>query len=457
LERRTRRRLLVRLPLLAAAIAGPASAQVIDTVTSAAARTADAATPPVDRQPSTLDTVTPSRSLFARDRDIPVDERSFQGFQAVGLPLGWFRIYPQLGVSGEGTSNVYENNKREHGDFVYAFTPQITAQYDSSQLTLNTYVRGEIDRFAQFHSENADQGVVGFDATRSLPGYSSVFAGASYGYVTLSRLSPESPIDAGEPLRYLDGQGDIGGAYEMGRVRLTGRFDYESLHFDNSTLFGGGELNTADHDRSRYTGTAQVQYAISPATAVYVGGSYDIFDFRRVLTPAELQRDSHGYEAFVGSNFELTGVTKADVRVGYLNQDFNARQLGGISGLGVRGQVQYFPTRLTTVTFTVRRSVEDSGIPNTGGFLETGGGVSVDHEYRRYLVLNARANYYDDKYNGIDRHDGLAFVSAGATYLSTHHWNLKVAYEYYHQNSHGCDCSVNYDDHRAVATLTFQY
>ena len=438
-------------------LAGPASAQVVDTVISTAAHTADTAMPPVDREPSTLNTVTPSRSLFARDRDIPVEQRSFTGLQATGLPLGWFRIYPALGLSGEGTSNVFENDKREHGDFVYAFTPQITAQYDSSDVVLNTYVRSEIDRFAQFHSENADQGVVGFDATRNLPGYSSVFAGASYGYVTLSRLSPESPVNAGEPLRYLDGQGDVGGAYEMGRVRLSGRFDYESLHFENSTLFGGGVLNTADHDRSTYIGTIEAQYAISPATAVYVGGAYNVFDYRLAPPIVEYQRDSHGYEAFVGANFELTGLTKADLRVGYLNQDFDARQLGSIAGLGVRGQLEYFPTQLTTVTFTVRRSVEDSGIPNTGGFLETGGSIAVDHELRRYLVLSAKANYYDDRYSGIDRHDGLAGFSAGATYLSGHAWNLKVAYEYYHQNSHGCNCSVNYDDNRAVATLTFQY
>jgi hypothetical protein len=401
--------------------------------------------------------ITPTRSMFARDRDIPVSERVFPGFLPQGLEAGWFRIFPQLGVTGEGISNVFENDERQHGDFVVALAPQLTAQYDSSQLIFDAYAKGEIDRFAQFHSENENQGVVGFDATRYLPGYSSVFAGGSYGVVALPRLSPESPVNAATPLRYTDGQADLGGAYEQNRVRLTGRFDLESLHFENGQTIGGGVLYAGDHDRTRYTGTVEAQYAISPATAVYVGGAYNVFDYRLPPPQVPYSRDSHGYEAFVGSNFEVTGLTKADVRIGYLKQDFDDRRLGGIGGLGVRGQLEYFPSRLTTVTFTVRRSVEDSGLPNTGGFLETGGSVAVDHEYRRYLMLNVKASYYDDEYRGISRHDGEAYFTAGATYLSTHHWNLKIAYEYIHQNSAGCDCSVDYDDHRAVATLTFQY
>ncbi len=258
-------------------------------------------------------------------------------------------------------------------------------------------------------------------------------------------------------MRFEQGQADIGGAYEQNRIRLTGRFDAEILNFDPGELIGGGVLSTGDHDRSRYTATGQAEYAISPATAVYVGGDYNVLTYRLVPPAVPVRRDSHGYEAFVGSNFEVTGLTRADIRVGYLEQDFDARQLGRIAGFGVRGQLQYFPTQLTTVTFQVRRSVEDSGIPNTGGYLETGGAIAVDHEYRRYLMINAKVSYFNDSYQGLSRKDGEAFATLGATYLSSHHWRLKVAYEYYHQNSSGLAAGVNYDDHRAVATLTFEY
>ena len=399
----------------------------------------------------------PAASLFARDRDTPVAERTFAGFAPVGLPIGEFRLFPQLGVSAIGTSNVFENDERSHGDFLGELTPGLDLQFDNSQLVLDAYINAEIDRFAQFHSENENQGTVGINISRALPGYSSVFAGGSFGYVALPRISPESPVNAGAPLRYTDSQADVGGAYEQNRIRVTGRFDLESLAFDPGVLIGGGELSTGDHDRARYSATGQIAYALSPATDLYVGGSYNILNYRLDPPNVALKRDSHGYEAFAGTSFEVTGVARADIRVGYLDQDFDASALGRIAGVGARGQLEYFPTRLTTVTFQVRRSVEDSGIPNTGGFLETGGSVAVDHEYRRYIMLNTKASYFDDQYQGIGRHDGILFFTTGGTYLSHHGWNLKLAYEYYHQNSHGCDCSVNYDDHRAVATLTFKY
>ena len=405
--------MLARRALLACALAAAAASQTAAQTTNPAILTPGMMNYVPDQVTPVPDQITPTRSLFSRDRDIPVSDRVFPGFLPIGLQAGWFRIFPALGVTGEGTSNVFENDKREHGDFVYTLAPQLTAQYDSSQLLFDAYAKGEIDRFAQFHSENENQGVVGFDVTRYLPGYSSVFAGGSYGIVALPRLSPESPVNAASPLRYADAQGDVGGAYEQNRVRLTGRFDVESLHFENGQLIGGGVLSAGDHDRTRYTGTVEAQYAISPATALYVGGDYDVFDFRLPVPQVPVSLSSHGYEAYVGSNFEVTGLTKADIRIGYLDQDFNNRRLGFISGVGARGQLEYFPSRLTTVTFTVRRSVEDSGIPNSGGFLETGGSVSLDHEYRRYLMLNVKASYYDDQYRGINRDDGEAYFTAG--------------------------------------------
>lgn len=396
-------------------------------------------------------------SLFARDHDTPVAERTFRGLEAVGVPVGPFRLFPTLGVGLFGESNVFEDNKRRVSDGVLRFSPDLLLDYDSSKTTFDIYARGTLDQHYSRTSENENQATVGVDARRNLPGYSYVFANASYGVLALTRISPESPRNAASPVRYEEGQADIGGVYEQDRLRLTGRVDALVLSYDDGRAIGGGVLPTADRDRTRITGTVQAAYALSPATALYVGGSGDTFNYRLDPPRVAVSRDSHGYEVFAGTTFEVTGLTRADVRVGYLDQAFDNRALGDISGLGVRGRLEYFPSRLTTVTLEARRSVEDSGVPNTNGYLETGGSVAVDHEYRRYIMLNARASYFDDKYSGISRHDGVVFASFGATYLSRHNWNLRGAYEYYHQNSDGTDGGVNYDDHRLLSTLTFKY
>jgi hypothetical protein len=402
------------------------------------------------------------QSAFARDRDTAVADRLFAAFQPTGFALGELQIFPQLGVTAEGASNVYENNADARADLLFQLTPKVMAKFDSSDLIADVYARGTINQFVHDSSEDVDEAVVGLDLKREFQRYSYVYANGSFGQLELPRLSPESPVGAESPLNYFDEQGDAGIVYELNRVRLKARMDVDSRRYDNTTFAGpppqgGSILQTGSLDRTRWATTEQVEYAISPATSVYVGGSLDWLNFWQQPPIVPYPRNSHGYEAFVGTSFELTDLARADLRVGYLQQDFNDRQLGAIAGLGLQGRLEYFPSRLTTVTFETRRSVQDTGVPNSPAFLETSGSIQVDHEYRRYIMIFGKATYEKDDYQFINRHDDLAFATVGVRYLTTSHWNLTVAYEYHMLHSHDCSCSVSYDDNRLMTNLTFQY
>ncbi len=109
---------------------------------------------------------TSSASLFARDRDVPVAERTFAGLSPVGLPVGPFRLFPELGVSPTATSNVFDNNARNRADVFAQITPRLDLQFDNSQLTFDGYANGEVDRYAYNYSENENQVTVGFSRCR---------------------------------------------------------------------------------------------------------------------------------------------------------------------------------------------------------------------------------------------------------------------------------------------------
>jgi hypothetical protein len=167
-------------------------------------------------------------------------------------------------------------------------------------------------------------------------------------------------------------------------------------------------------------------------------------------------RDSKGYGVYLGSNFEVTAVLRGDVRVGYIRQTFDLAGFRRIEGLGALGKLEIAPNRLWTFTARAESSVQDSGVPGTGGFLRRAVSLRADHELRRYLIASIEGGYARDTYRGLPRRDSLPYADIGVTYLSRNHWNARVGYRYL---SRSCICSVgvtDFDDNRVSATLTFQ-
>ena len=82
----------------------------------------------------------------------------------------------------------------------------------------------------------------------------------------------------------------------------------------------------------------------------------------------------------------------------------------------IRSEVTFFPTQLTNVTVNAERRVNDTGIPNSGGYSSLAGGVRVDHELLRPLLLSASARYQRDSFNGVDRSDDRIELDLSASY-----------------------------------------
>ena len=205
------------------------------------------------------------------------------------------------------------------------------------------------------------------------------------------------------------------------------------------------------------SGIVRVERAIKPNMSVYLAATGNLVNYR--LSPPEtlLQRDSKGCGFYVGSSFELTRLLRGDVRVGYIRQNFDRPGVRSISGLGLKGSLTYFPTGLTTVTLRGERSVQDTGVPGTTGYIHTGGQVQVDHELRRYIILTAQGGYFRDNYRGQPRIEHISYAALSGTYRSVQHWDAKLAYEF---DRRDCLCPAgapDFDDHRLLASFTFRY
>jgi len=385
-----------------------------------------------------------AETMFERDRNVSVQQRPRPDYTAGGIQNGALLIYPELTLGLEFTDNVFGTSANEESDTIAVITPSVRFQTTWSNHELSgdaSVTRREHFDFSDESVWNATAGIGGqLDITRE----ANLNAGARYSSLTEPRTSAGAAGQAAEPIEYDTWAAYFGGERAAGRLKVQGRFDYNTFDYQDAPLFGGGIVDQDFRDREEYVLTGRGDYAISPDTAVFARLRYN--DRAYDLSPPNvpLLRDSDGYTFDIGADFDVRGVARGVVGLGYTEQDYESAALPDIDGLSIEGLVEWFPTQLTTVTFSASRSVQDSAVAGSGGFFATSAGVNIDHELRRNVVLSAGFTLSEDDYAGIDRTDDRINVTAGVTYYLNRTAGIRASYSYMDQDSSGAAGNQDY-------------
>jgi hypothetical protein len=403
-----------------------------------------------------------AQSNFRRDRNISVRQRPHEGYEALGLRAGAFMVWPKLTSTVERTDNVYATATDEESDTVFHITPELNATSNWSRHSLSAYARAVINRFVDFETENTEDYSVGAVGRLDILRNAEANAGIDFSRLTEPRTSSSSPVNSAEPIQYELTSGYLSGSREFNRLRLSGRLDSRKFNYLNGETTTGTPVLQDDRDRTVNTAMARVDYAVSPDTALFFQvaankRAYRLNNPPAALYPAFVNRDSDGIEALVGANFEISALMRGELGVGYIKQQFDEAGFRDISGLGVRGQVEWFPTQLTTLTLTGSRTVEDAGIIGASGYLSSNIGAQVDYELLRNVILSGQVGYGEDDYRGIDRTDERVTAGVSATYLMNRNVGVTVGYSRFDQSSKGAGGGDDFTVNKVGATLTLQY
>ncbi len=387
-------------------------------------------------------------SNFKRDRNVSVRQRPRPDYEAIGIKTGGFTVYPRLTVEAEHNDNIYAVASGEDDDLIWHVKPEVAARSNWSRHSLGAFASASINRYSDFDTENTEEYTIGANGRLDIERGSNISGLVEYQRLTEPRTAPTSPAASNRPVEYDLVTSNITGVKEFNRLRLTGKLDDLDYNFHNTNVF----QDFRDRNEFYYTGKAE--YAVSPDTAVYVSlvGNNKNYD---VSSPTA--RDSDGYVATVGANFEVSQVIRGDIEAGYMKQSYDSAQYGSIDGLNALGKVEWFPTQLTTVTLNGSRTIEESVATNSPGYISANIGASVDHELLRNVLLTAKANYGEDDYKQIDRKDKRTGAGLAAAYLLNRNVGLFLTYTYLKQKSVGADFGSNFTDNKLAASVALQF
>lgn len=395
--------------------------------------------------------------IFARDRSVPVRERPRPGYEARGLPVGTFTAFPTLQIDLEHNDNIYATRTGAESDWIVRVKPEVQLESGWSRHALGAYVRANIARHQDFESENFEDWGVGASGRLDVTRGSNIVAGVDHAKLTEPRTSSNTPGFAREPVEYEYDAAFLAASRVSGRVKLSARADVREFDYQNAISTTGAVIQQGDRDRTVTSFTGRADYAVSPATALFVQATSNSRDYRIAASPTLPARDSDGYEILAGANFELGAVARGEIAAGYIDQKFDSAVYGEIDGVGARAKVEWFPTQLTTVTGVVSRTIEDAGISGSGGYLSTASGLRVDHELMRNVLLNFDVSVSRDDYEGIDRNDDRVQASVGGTYLLNRNVGVSLAAGRFEQKSKGAARGVDFDVNRVTLSLVLQF
>lgn len=380
---------------------------------------------------------------FLRGRYIDVTERSQPDFDPQPIRSGAFVITSSLGVSAEYNDNVFAEQINVDDDTIFRVTPRVDARSDWTvhELALGGWVnhREHVD----FDSENTtDYNLFGrgrIDVSRDF----QVILGGDYGHFTEDRYAAGS-FSASEPASFDRGSVFAQALYRSDRIQLEGTVGTSTDEYDQAL-----QSLIRDNDTSYVSG--RVSYAISPDVAVFVQARQADLDY--------LQDNRDGTQTTVdaGVNFELGAPFRGEIAVGQFTDERDDPTFGDTDGLNVAGNLKWFPTELTTVTFRANRGVIDPGLATSATAVNTGFGVRVDHELLRNVLLFGNLRQETNEYEGsaIDREDDALSLAVGGAYKMNRNMHLEFQLSTRAQESSGAQAGPEADVNVISAGIRF--
>ncbi|MGE0665625.1 MAG: outer membrane beta-barrel protein [Sphingomonadales bacterium] len=383
-----------------------------------------------------------------------VQGRVHKGYEPVGIRTGSFMFYPTIDVRGEYTDNIYATGTNKVEDFIIGVRPQVAAQSLWKRHSLRVTAYGDFGLYLDNSNENYEDAGVTTDAAFDIAENSRLTARL---VAIRDHERRDSPDDARgvTPTIYYKVTPELRFDQRLNRVALRLRGKVEYLDFNDVETSTGAIVNEDDRDRLGWVIEGRAGYDVSRNVQLYVSGLADQRTYDQKVDDQGFARDSKGFGVFGGIIVELTGTVSAEGYVGLRRQSFADPVLPNVSGVAGGLNVVWAPTKLTTVTVTGERTVEETTQVGSTATLNTSFTVTVDHELRRNLVITLSGTYLSRDYQGIVRNDDNWRGSLGVQYLMSRHFRLRAGYTYNARDSNlfGFD----YDTNSAYVSLHVDY
>ena len=168
--------------------------------------------------------------------------RSRPEYDAQGIPLGIFRLFPSVTLATSFDDNIDRRETNTLSDVFFTFSPSAALRSQWSQDALNLSASSDTLVYSRYSSENITnynfKGYGQLDVLRSF----RITSDASFARLHVLRSSPELALNAVSPLPYSQTHVDVSAEYQPSDLDIIVGVDFDHYDYGAVDLVGGGRL-----------------------------------------------------------------------------------------------------------------------------------------------------------------------------------------------------------------------
>lgn len=362
--------------------------------------------------------------------------------------LGSFFVNTRMEFVTELDDNIFREANNEVSDTILKFRPSADIRSDWANHGLILSLGADIGRYVSNGREDYE------DLNASLTGrvdvdegqFARLTAGWSRNHEPRSTRTTDT---GGVPTVYRETS--LTGEYtrDIGQIFSRTTLSWSALDYDDV-----GTTNHDDRDRWTYELRQRLGHDLDEGSQIFVEGALSQRDFRFDVDDNGRKQGSRIMEGLVGLTWDASGVTFAEIAVGYMSENFREPAYKDQSGPSFRGRVLWNVTGLVTLSGTVGRQSNASAQVGASSELETTYALGLDWEALYNLIVTTEGKLTFVETQGLNKEDETQFLALRARWLMTDYWRLTGALE--HEVREASEASSEFASTRLIFTLSHE-
>jgi len=345
---------------------------------------------------------------------LPTDIFDAPGGEGLRISPG-FILRPQIDVTGQYDSNIYNLPNGEIDDWVAVIQPAVTLVTDLQRHALQVHADAQIRRYADTSAENSEQYQIDGTTRLDLGSRMAVHTKVGAARRIEQRGTTGDTFATDSPIEFTEVWAGFQGSRTGGKLEILADANARRTDYSQATV-GGLPLSLNFRNARMLDGAVTTRYQIGTGTKATVRvGLNDV----KYLVDTGTPRDSWGYSALAGIQYEVSSLIDVEIAAGYVHQEFEDPTIDSVNGIDYLVSIDWTPKPQYLVTLEGRRNVvasplNDAPVIIRSNFALTGQAAATDR-----ILLDAAITFTHEDYSGADRADRFYFVGGGVSYRLT--------------------------------------
>ena len=366
-----------------------------------------------------------------------------------------FRIRPSVSFGINYDDNIFATDRNTVSDWLTLMSPQLRIDSTWPRHSLKLKAGADIGRYWEYDAENYIDYWGNAEGRLNLTDKTDLFGGIGFSFEHEGRDSPDATLGGQEPTTYRSRNAHAGVKTVIDDTTYRLGATYEALDFDNVGA-GAGLLINDDRDRDLIGFGIRATHKLNEKNDIFAQAVYDIRDYDLSTDSSGFERDSDGYRAAVGLKTDLGNGSNAEAYVGIMRQSYDDGRFDAVRKPDFGGRLTLNPGKDTKVTARLQRSLNETTVTASPGYVSTVFSGKVEHRASPRLIPEFSVSYELADYLQSSREDEVYSAQASIKYFLARNAYIIGGVKYTARDSNDADRVIGSNDfERNSAFLTF--